>query len=1147
MVRIVPIRTESDLRLAEAINSEESRWYLDRAVDALPITAAVAVPGMLRYVRTQAGVRKYKKPIGSLITASWTSKYDFDGNHIGEMVEDDNGIVISNQINPKTKENFWFVFNKHTGKPYTPASGSKLKTKKDAIALYEKTVADLINSKKTGAPSSLESKPIARLQTTEDSDDYSDVTMSLEYDTGFPSVFDKQEQKTLVDGSEWVSLGDGSHANPGDKVIDITTQEVTTVVNSVSSADTIHVKSADGHESSKPKSDFNMYTKKKWNDIEDWPETESVKGMAKLVFDALQLELENNDDPVDMIISNTIDSQILAIEQDESVFSLDEVQRIAKAAFKNQVSKGEIDLKDESNIPIIEKIESITTPDLNKSPLNQVRLSNDNDGNVPIQPQKKVDYDYQPTVGHSDPTLKLMADGEKAEVGTVVIDVFDGFMGVITKTNYPGGDKQDITVYDFTSEKEMKIPLEELNAYNPDKSYEQKLGQPPKQDLDHKFVSSMNVSEQLQTGTHKAADGKQIIEGGHVIDNDGSVYIVQKTRLNNPLITVMSLANNEMSLIHVSDVNVYEVNKPKIEAKETLTTQTKTSATPTTGLPNGIPKVDDNYDFIYGKENTDSPFSKTLADGEIPFPEDVVISNIGEIGVIENSLLNNSNNEYVKVKFLDQKTSGNYLVKYLNLYKPKLTSVPTPEKDVHAAKSKTEPQKFTTSGFKSLGANSKDPSEKHVVKKTLGDGTIPKVGDKVFNEAGETGTVAAVYQAYTNVKWDSTGKIGQTHNKKLNSLYVSADASKTGTSEEVSSKIEQAAKNAGFTGKWKTPATTYTPGASKNKIDFYDVEMGSLVTIDDLKSGDKKSDLIITEATNIETGSSVGKAFIMVDADGNEFTYSYKAITKHQAPISSDELNESDSHSSEPPKASNTNKVSISKLPPEAIPDPSAAPGTANNPKHWLISQTANWMAYGKWLTKQQKSKWIGSDSKAQYAMAKSYTGKYHGVFTSALKYEGPNPKKIDGSTKEKIAVMDAAFKNGAVTPTKEWILLSRGGHIEELEALAFDNNLKNYTSVSKVRNAVVGKTLTLSTYKSTSITTVPAFTKPVRFIFRVPPGTPALYVAGDGSKGANAISHYPSEREVILPRNMKVVVKSVTESTSSGQSYDIVLEIVPK
>ena len=64
------------------------------------------------------------------------------------------------------------------------------------------------------------------------------------------------------------------------------------------------------------------------------------------------------------------------------------------------------------------------------------------------------------------------------------------------------------------------------------------------------------------------------------------------------------------------------------------------------------------------------------------------------------------------------------------------------------------------------------------------------------------------------------------------------------------------------------------------------------------------------------------------------------------------------------------------------------------------------------------------------------------------------------------------------------------------------------------------------------------------RIIFKCPPGTRGIYV--DNTTSGTSMSHHVGEREVILPRNMKVKILEVKKSSMSPFVSDIVLEVIP-
>lgn len=95
-----------------------------------------------------------------------------------------------------------------------------------------------------------------------------------------------------------------------------------------------------------------------------------------------------------------------------------------------------------------------------------------------------------------------------------------------------------------------------------------------------------------------------------------------------------------------------------------------------------------------------------------------------------------------------------------------------PSLSVPAAPAAPSSKKFvsgkqTNHGTVNAAAKKGDPDHE-VPKVSFADGTRPKVGSKVVDKNGNTGTVVKTYQAYTAVKWDHTGKSKTVKNDTLN-------------------------------------------------------------------------------------------------------------------------------------------------------------------------------------------------------------------------------------------------------------------------------------------------------------------------------------------------------------------------------------------
>lgn len=221
------------------------------------------------------------------------------------------------------------------------------------------------------------------------------------------------------------------------------------------------------------------------------------------------------------------------------------------------------------------------------------------------------------------------------------------------------------------------------------------------------------------------------------------------------------------------------------------------------------------------------------------------------------------------------------------------------------------------------------------------------------------------------------------------------------------------------------------------------------------------------------------------------------------------------------------------KLPASVQPDPSSAPGTAANPHIFLESDTDDWKTVGTYHTDQSKAVWQSSDQ-AQMNVIKDYTGGGYRAMNGALR-QGRKPRGTNA--------LDAAFNSDNTLVTEDWMVFTRGdgGWIAGVPS--------DYPDKAQL-SAQIGKEVDVPSFISTSITENPAFGGRCRIIFRVPPGTKMLYVDGvpnTTDRWGNRLTSNPNEREVVLPRDLKVRVLDVQDNTSgSVYEYDVVVEIVP-
>ncbi|AKJ72548.1 head maturation protease [Gordonia phage GMA2] len=360
---------------------------------------------------------------------------------------------------------------------------------------------------------------------------------------------------------------------------------------------------------------------------------------------------------------------------------------------------------------------------------------------------------------------------------------------------------------------------------------------------------------------------------------------------------------------------------------------------------------------------------------------------------------------------------------------------------------KTAPSKeFISNKQVTLGKISNDPSEKFTPKKTLGDGTHPVVGAKAIDADGNVGVITDVYQTYTKMKLDSSGKTVQYNNKKLN-------------------------------------------GASQN------------------------------------TGDS-------------------PVLNNDAGPVDPEQLMAAAGHD---PRSRAYQK---SKLPDVLIGDSSHAWGTKERPMFFPSPDKHEkaWLKYGLSLTPtQNKAVWKQQDYESWKRISDFTFG--------SSKYNSHKPEYRDPAA---MKAMDAAFDSHLVKPMEHWAVFSRGSSHHELPpSFGIEDTGKygGFSGMSGIQmdkvieqiNSNAGKEYYEPLVKSSAVTAeVPGqFKSCFRILYKVPPGTKAIYVAGD--KKGHVLSEYGQvEREAILPKSRRRVI-SASRSPQNSETIDLVIEILPE
>nr|WP_074337115.1 ADP-ribosyltransferase [Mycobacteroides abscessus] len=224
----------------------------------------------------------------------------------------------------------------------------------------------------------------------------------------------------------------------------------------------------------------------------------------------------------------------------------------------------------------------------------------------------------------------------------------------------------------------------------------------------------------------------------------------------------------------------------------------------------------------------------------------------------------------------------------------------------------------------------------------------------------------------------------------------------------------------------------------------------------------------------------------------------------------------------------------IAKLGKAVIANPKAPVGSADNPHIFDASgKTAEWQQFGSLMSPQDQASWKAN----QYSAIKSYTGSGY----STMNAHAREDKVPSAKTK----ALDSAFYEHK--PFEEHIVLSRGTHAVEFNdenSLGMKFNFADSTDVDALK-VLEGETYVSKSFLSTSITTVPAFSNPVRVLYKMRPGQRGIFVSGtpDGANQLTSVGTH--EREVILPRNQKMKVLEVRKSTGTHSKVDVIVEVV--
>lgn len=231
-----------------------------------------------------------------------------------------------------------------------------------------------------------------------------------------------------------------------------------------------------------------------------------------------------------------------------------------------------------------------------------------------------------------------------------------------------------------------------------------------------------------------------------------------------------------------------------------------------------------------------------------------------------------------------------------------------------------------------------------------------------------------------------------------------------------------------------------------------------------------------------------------------------------------------------------TDGQSSNKVPLTSFGDSKKLAGSYQNPIHFGYHYDqgvwAKLKKFGSSMTSQIWSKFTIGEKKS----VKNYTGggytPINGFLRSGTQYGSGAGYASD------VKNIDSAMSKS--NPAEDWFLVCRGA------GGGYDFGLNSHNFSLEEARVQIGKTVLNKGFTSGSLGSQPGYGgKYCRVIYRVPPGLKGLWVSGDGS-GNSLANGGESEREYILPRNLKVKVLAVDEH-KDGMSfkYDVVVEIV--
>lgn len=201
---------------------------------------------------------------------------------------------------------------------------------------------------------------------------------------------------------------------------------------------------------------------------------------------------------------------------------------------------------------------------------------------------------------------------------------------------------------------------------------------------------------------------------------------------------------------------------------------------------------------------------------------------------------------------------------------------------------------------------------------------------------------------------------------------------------------------------------------------------------------------------------------------------------------------------------------------------------------------------YGKRLTKQTRKEWSKTELGAQhFDSIRAYTSGMNDYDMNMMLRGIEIPGHQFSIDMEDADFLDSAFDSENVTPTTEWMQVTRGGSFADLNTddpefnallKTFEKKRGNFTpeDIAEIEKTISGKDFTNKGFTSTSMDEKPAFEwGTIQIDYKLPPGTRALYLANDirdnKGKKEDFLSDSPHEKELLLRRNLQYKITGVS------------------